>query len=96
LNPAGGYYRNGRFSSFKILAAAWYFTAFVFVYIYSSCMVSYMSLTYQRPDVNTFKGLATDPNYKPITYQGISIEFMILVFTGKYMFDACYIFILFY
>ncbi|XP_057374594.2 uncharacterized protein LOC130695477 [Daphnia carinata] len=47
-----------RQSSLYLLAATWCFAAFVFVNSYNSTLVSYMSVTYQKPNINSFEDLA--------------------------------------
>lgn len=65
--------------SIGIVAVIWLLTTFVFVNIYSSCLASYMSLRFQRPDISTFEDLANDHVYKPSTIKGTSIEVIFLV-----------------
>ncbi|EFX79391.1 hypothetical protein DAPPUDRAFT_319679 [Daphnia pulex] len=50
----------------KLLAATWCFVTFVFVNTYNSTLTSYMSVTYQKPEIiNSFRDLATaTPSYK--------------------------------
>jgi len=61
-------YTGGRFGrSGGIVAVTWCVAAFFFVNIYSSCLTSYMSLTFQKPDIVTFKDLANMPSYKVLT-----------------------------
>ncbi|KAK4004970.1 hypothetical protein OUZ56_006696 [Daphnia magna] len=48
----------------KILVATWCLAAFVFVNTYNCTLTSYMSVTYQKPDINSFKDLATSTTYK--------------------------------
>ncbi len=38
-----------------------------------------MSLTYQRPEINTFQDLATNPNYQLTTFKGSTAEVIFLV-----------------
>ena len=41
-----------------------------------------MSLTSQRPDINSLKDLATDPNYQLTNLKGTDTELMFLVTIG--------------
>ena len=66
--------------SVGIVAFVWLLATFVFVNIYSSCLASYMSLRFQRPDVSTFQDLATNPNYNPMVIKGSSAELLFLVY----------------
>lgn len=88
----GGYYRNMSGRSVKILVSTWCFATFVFVNIYSSCLTSYMSLTFQRPEINTFRELADNPNYQLATLEGSLAEVIFLVhsqiYGGTYL--ACF------
>ncbi|XP_046651950.1 uncharacterized protein LOC124342817 [Daphnia pulicaria] len=59
-----GVYFPCRQPSQKLLVATWCFATFVFVNIYNSTLRSYMSVTYQRPEINSFRDLATATNYK--------------------------------
>ena len=62
-----------------VIAIFWCFLGFMFVNIYSSTLTSFMSITYQRPDVNSFKDLANNPNYQAIIQKGSIGEIDILV-----------------
>lgn len=75
----GGLYRDGQRRVIGIIVVFWCFTSFCFVNIYSSCLTSYMSLTYQRPEINTFQDLATNPNYQMTTFKGSTAEIIFLV-----------------
>ena len=79
--------RNTRNSprSVGLLAFTWLLGTFFIVNIYSSCMASYMSLRFQRPDVSTFQDLAINPNYQPTTLKGGIAERIFLVI-HKYFF----------
>ncbi|EFX69516.1 hypothetical protein DAPPUDRAFT_113577 [Daphnia pulex] len=59
-----GDYCRFRRSSQKLLAATWCLIAFVFVNVYNSTLTSYMSVTYQRPIINSMSDLAANPSYK--------------------------------
>lgn len=69
----GVHFRAGS-RSLGIISFVWILATFVFVNIYSSCMSSYMSLQSQRPDINTFQDLASNPDYLPLTFKGASLE----------------------
>lgn len=77
----GGHYRNRSDRSIKIVVSTWCFVTFVFVNIYSSCLTSYLSLTFQRPEINSFRDLATNPNYQLATLEGSMPEniFMVII-----------------
>ena len=49
-----------------------------------------MSLTSQRPDINSFKDLATDPGYQPTTIKGTFTERIFLVNIGFKKFQGCH------
>ena len=60
----GGYYWHS-YRSIGVMASTWCLViAFFLVNIYSSCLTSYTSLTFQRPNVSSFSDLATKPNYQ--------------------------------
>lgn len=77
---AGGNYQTD-LRSVGLITFTWCLVTFVFVNIYSSCLTSYMSLTSQRPDINSLKDLATDPSYQLTTLKGTDTELMFLVQT---------------
>lgn len=54
----------------RLLAAAWCLIAFVFVNVYCSTLTSYMSVTYQRPTINSVRDLAFTPSYKATVIAG--------------------------
>lgn len=74
-----GNYFPSRQSSQRLLIATWCFVAFVFVNIYSSTLTSYISVTYQRPTINSFDDLAETPSYKATILTGSIQEIDILV-----------------
>ncbi len=39
-----------------------------------------MSLTFQRPEINSFRDLAANPNYQLVTLEGSLAEIIFLVF----------------
>jgi len=59
----GGHFQK-TFRSVGIIATAWCLATFVFVYVYSTCLTSYMSLTFQKSEINSFQDLTTNPNYQ--------------------------------
>ena len=59
----GSYFRSTR-NAQKFLAATWCLAAFILVNIYSSTLTSYMSLTFQKPEINSFKDLASSASYQ--------------------------------
>ena len=81
----------------RILAATWCLIAFVFVNIYNSTLTSYMSVTYQRPTINSFDDLATNPSYKATILTGSIQEIDILVnIFYFYLFFYNFLFLHFY
>ncbi|KAK4005333.1 hypothetical protein OUZ56_007050 [Daphnia magna] len=54
----------------RLLLATWCFVAFVFVNIYNSTLTSYLSVTFQRPEVNSLNDLAKNPAYKATILAG--------------------------
>ncbi len=51
-------------------------------------MSSFMSLQAQRPNINTFQDLASNPDYLPLAFKGASFETYFIVnlfsiFSGK-------------
>jgi hypothetical protein len=79
FSKSQGNYISFRQSTQKILAASWCLVAFVFVNIYSSTLTSYMSVTYQRPTINSFYDLAFNPSYKATVRIGSIQEIDLLV-----------------
>nr|CAH0098786.1 unnamed protein product [Daphnia galeata] len=77
LVSQGNYFPSRQLSQ-RILAATWCLIAFVFVNIYNSTLTSYMSVTYQRPTINSFDDLATNPSYKSTILTGSIQEIDIL------------------
>lgn len=59
----GGHFPS-RQSTQKLLGATWCLVSFIFVNIYNSTLTSYMSVTYQKPEINSFNDLATATSYK--------------------------------
>lgn len=65
--------------SVGLIVVTWCFTTFVFVNIFNSCLTSYMSLTFQRPDIGSFQDLANDSRYQAATMRGTYPEITFLV-----------------
>jgi hypothetical protein len=75
---SGGYYRSGH-KTLGILATVWCLAAFVFVNSYNSLLVSYLSVSYKSPDINSLAQLASSSTHKMVTMKGILYEIDILV-----------------
>ena len=74
----GETYRSGhRLVGF--LAAIWCLATFVFVNIYNSTLASYLSLSYNVPEVNSIKELASSSTYQLAILKGSISEVDILV-----------------
>ena len=58
------------YKTIGVIAIFWCFFGFMFVNIYCSTLTSFMSITYQRPDINSFKDLANNPNYEATILKG--------------------------
>ncbi|KAI9561069.1 hypothetical protein GHT06_012025 [Daphnia sinensis] len=71
--------------SLQVLAATWCLAAFVFVNTYNCTLTSYMSVTYQKPDINSFKDLATSTTYKANVLTGSIQEIDLLMSTNEYL-----------
>ncbi|XP_057372903.1 glutamate receptor ionotropic, delta-1-like isoform X1 [Daphnia carinata] len=54
----------------RLLLATWCFVAFVFVNIYNSTLTSYLSVTFQRPEINSLNDLGKNPVYKATILAG--------------------------
>ncbi|XP_046458984.1 glutamate receptor ionotropic, delta-2-like [Daphnia pulex] len=84
-----GVYFPCRQPSQKLLVATWCFATFVFVNIYNSTLRSYMSVTYQRPEINSFRDLATATNYKATvligSIQDIDLRVVMEVYLSQYI-----------
>lgn len=70
--------QNG-YKTIGVIAIFWCFLGFMFVNIYCSTLTSFMSITYQRPEINSFKDLANNPNYQATIQKGSIGEIDILV-----------------
>lgn len=62
-----------------LLAAAWCLAGFVFVNIYNSNLISYMSVTYQKPEINSYHDLALATDYKATVLMGSIQDIDLLV-----------------
>ena len=62
------YARMGR--SIGVLAFTWSLIAIVIVNAYNSGVISYLSATYRKPEVSTFKELAENVHYNMIAIKG--------------------------
>jgi hypothetical protein len=59
----GSYYRRSS-RIIGLLAAVWCISAFVFVNVYSSTLMSYLSCYYQSPEINSLEELATSSTHQ--------------------------------
>ena len=66
--------------STRIITNFWILTTFVFVNVYGSCIMSYMSLRFQRPVINTLQDLANNPNYLPTAFKNVAPENILMVY----------------
>ncbi|XP_059350795.1 glutamate receptor ionotropic, delta-2-like [Daphnia carinata] len=69
----------------QVLAATWCLAAFVFVNSYNCTLTSYMSVTYQKPDINSLKELAISTTYKANVLMGSIQEIDLLMSTNEYI-----------
>ena len=60
--------------SIGVLAFTWSLIAIVIVNAYNSSVISYLSATYRKPEVSTFKELTENDNYNMLAVKGTSIE----------------------
>ena len=67
-----------RLRSIGFIAFVWCFLAFVVVNVYDSCVISYLSVTYKKPDISTFKELATNSKMEAVTLEGSICEIDIM------------------
>ena len=65
--------------SIGVLAFTWSLIAIVIVNAYNSSVISYLSATYKKPEVITFKELAENVHYNMIVIRGTSAEDDVLV-----------------
>ena len=72
------------YKTIGVIAIFWCFLGFMFVNIYCSTLTSFMSITYQRPDINSFKDLAHNPNYEATILKGSISEIDILVLNKSF------------
>ena len=61
------------------MAATWCAAAFVFVYSYSSVLVSFLSIQYKTPEVNTIDDLAARSDVQVSAMKGTIYEIELLV-----------------
>ena len=75
-----GVQKKSRNRSILCIALAWCFLAFVIVNVYNSCIISFLSVSYKKPDVSTFQELATNSKYEAVTMEGsiCHIDIMVL------------------
>lgn len=52
----------------------WSLVAFVIVNVYNSCVISYLSANYKKPEVSTFKELAENNYYNMLAIKGSAAE----------------------
>ena len=69
--------------SLGIMTMFWLLATIIFVNVYSSCMSSYMSMQFQRPDIATLEDLANSRQYLPTTIKGGTAAFLFQVITDK-------------
>lgn len=79
LIVSGTGFIRSRHRSIRVITVSWCLPAFVFVNIYASCLTSYMSLTFQKPSIGSFKDLARNPNYQVITLKNSFPENVFMV-----------------
>ena len=60
--------------SIGVLAFTWSLIAIVIVNAYNSGVISYLSATYRKPEVSTFKELAENVHYNMIAIKGTIAE----------------------
>ncbi len=65
--------------SIKVMMFIWCLTTFVVVNVYSSCLTSYLSLIFERPDINSFSDLASNENYQLTTVETTLADIILLV-----------------
>ena len=65
--------------STRVITTFWILATFVFVNVYNSCIMSYMSLRFQRPVINTLQDLANNPNYLPTAFKDVAPENILMV-----------------
>jgi hypothetical protein len=75
---SGGYYRSGH-KTLGIMATVWCLAAFVFVNSYNTVLVSYLSVSYKSPDINSLAQLASSSTHNMVTMKGTVYEIDILV-----------------
>ena len=71
-NVGNSYRRTSR--SIGVLAFTWSLIAIVIVNAYNSSVISYLSASYKKPEVSTFKELAQNAHYKVLMIKGTVAE----------------------
>ena len=74
----GSYYRMGN-RVIGLLAAVWCISSFVFVNVYSSTLMSYLSCYYQSPEINSLEELATSSSHQIVMIKSSISEINIMV-----------------
>jgi hypothetical protein len=77
MDCSGSYY-DTKWRTLRLLAATWCLSAFVFVNVYSSVLISYLSAQYRLPEINSVNDLASS-NHPIGTLTGTAPEDDILV-----------------
>ena len=85
----GGSVQSG-YKTVGVIAIFWCFLGFMFVNIYCSTLTSFMSITYQRPEINSFKDLANSPNHQAMIKKGSISEMDILVYYINLKISGCH------
>ena len=62
-----------------IISVVWCFFTFVIANVYNSSVISYLSVTYKKPDVSNFQELANHVHFKVVTLEGSICEIDIMV-----------------
>lgn len=79
LSIGAGNLPSNNMRSIKVMMFTWCLTTFIVVNVYSSCLTSYLSLIFERPDINSFSDLATNPNYQLATVEASYPEIIFFV-----------------
>ena len=72
MNTGNSYAKITR--SMGVLAFTWSLIAIVIVNAYNSSVISYLSATYRKPEVSTFKELAEKNQFNLLLMKGTSAE----------------------
>ena len=62
-----------------ILALIWSLVAFVLIKIYNSSIISYLSVSYKKPEISTLEELANNNHYKVLSLNQSFSEIDIMV-----------------